>query len=395
MRWEAKPDDFDRNIYCLFGLPLDAMSMRQVLDRLHGAIEHRQHCFMSTPNLNFLITSLDNETFRDSVVNSDLSLADGMPLVMMARLLGIPIRRRIAGAGVFEALMAEQPDPSGPMSVFFFGGHDGVAEQACRNLRRLGGGGTCVGAYSPGFGSVEEMSGDDVIERINASGADFLVVSLGAGKGQAWIEHNRTRLTVPVMSHLGAVVNFAAGTIVRAPVWMQRRGAEWIWRIKEEPGLWRRYWRDGLELLVLAFGKFLPLFFWTRLHPDVWRGGGDARLETSGGQPRLVLRGTIKDPASSELRQQFRMAAETRENVIVDCAGASYLGPGAIGLLLMLRKQLNACERKLHFTGISPKLCKLFRLSGVEYLLDHDVSIAESWQRQCHEVSIKSFRRSP
>jgi len=90
-----------------------------------------------------------------------------------------------------------------------------------------------------------------VLQAINASQADFLVVALGAKKGQAWILHNLEHLQVPVVSHLGAVVNFVAGTVQRAPAAWQRAGLEWLWRIKEEPALFGRYWNDGLALFGL------------------------------------------------------------------------------------------------------------------------------------------------
>ena len=88
---------------------------------------------------------------------------------------------------------------------------------------------------------------------MNAARPDFLVVSLGAAKGQAWIMRNLHRLDVPLVSHLGAVVNFVAGEVRRAPRWMQRSGLEWAWRVKEEPALLRRYAGDALRLLPLAW----------------------------------------------------------------------------------------------------------------------------------------------
>ena len=130
--------------------------------------------------------------------------------------------------------------------MYSFGGPDGVAEAAWRQLRFESKGLTCVGYESPGFGSIDEMSTEGIIQRINTSKADVLVVSLGARKGQAWIERNRRRLDVPVISHLGAVLHFVAGTVKRAPAWMQRIGLEWLWRIRQEPRLWRRYLLDGL-----------------------------------------------------------------------------------------------------------------------------------------------------
>jgi N-acetylglucosaminyldiphosphoundecaprenol N-acetyl-beta-D-mannosaminyltransferase len=363
-------DDFERDVYCLFGLPFDAVDMAQALAYVRSAADRRSARFLSTPNLNFLIASQSDAAFRDSVVNSDLSVADGMPLVWMARLLRIPIRERVAGSGLFEGLMNGSAAYARPISVYFFGGPPGVAESACRKLNETKRGLCCVGALSPGFGTVEEMSGDDVIAGINASGADFLVVSLGARKGQAWIERNRSRLSVPVVSHLGAVVNFVAGTLRRAPVWMQRAGAEWLWRIKEEPLLWQRYWRDAVGLGALVFWKLLPQLFSSRLDPAARKGGGYARIEVGKDIFRLMLVGAIPDPLSPELRTLFRSVAQARQDVVVDCSEASFLGPGLLGLLLMLRKHQHAHSKSLRVTGASSRLRRRFRWNGVEYLID-------------------------
>jgi N-acetylglucosaminyldiphosphoundecaprenol N-acetyl-beta-D-mannosaminyltransferase len=222
--------DFYRDVYCILGLPFDAVSLDEAVDKVRVAAESKKRLFLSTPNLNFLITSQTDAAFRNSVIHSDLSVADGMPIVWLAQLLGVPIRERVAGASVFQALMLPARTATGPdektstVRVFFFGGPTGVAQAAHEKINRLaqldglqGCGVTSVGYASPGFGTVEDMSTPAIIQQINASQADFLVVALGAAKGQAWIEHNRAALTVPVLSHLGAVVNFVAGKIERAP----------------------------------------------------------------------------------------------------------------------------------------------------------------------------------
>src|SRR5262249_42595606 len=90
--------------------------------------------------------------------------------------------------------------------------------------------------------------------------------SLGAKKGQLWLHRNHSRVTIPVRAHLGAVLNFAAGTVKRAPFWLRACGLEWLWRIKEEPRLWRRYVHDGSVLLCLVFTHALPLAVLNRWH---------------------------------------------------------------------------------------------------------------------------------
>lgn len=168
--------DFQRNVFCLLGLPFDAVNMADTVQLVRHAAAHRIPCVLSTPNTDWVVNCLANSRFRDSALFSDLSLADGRPLVWIARLLDVPVRELVPGSTLFEQL---RENASGrQLSVFFFGGVEGAAEKACRRLRMENQGLTCVGFDAAGFGSVEDMSRDEVIQRINRSGADFLVVAL-------------------------------------------------------------------------------------------------------------------------------------------------------------------------------------------------------------------------
>lgn len=374
-----RPGDFDRDVYCIAGLPFDAVDMAAAVSRVRDAAAQRMPCFVSTPNLNFLIAARTDPALRESVLQSDLNLADGMPVIWLARWLGIPIRERVAGSSLFEAL---RTDVAARLSVYFFGGPDGVAEAACRMLDSEAGGLVSAGFQSPGFASVDALSGADRIDAINASGADFLVVSLGACKGQAWIMRNRARITVPVVSHLGAVVNFTAAAVQRAPVWMQRTGLEWLWRIKEEPALWRRYGRDGLGMIDLAVRRVLPYALWlrfSRLGPGAGRGGYALLLSEEEAAQRLEIQGTIPDPVPEDVRDALRKAIERGGPVVLDIGQAGYIGPGFFGLLLVLKKHLDTRDRVLRIVGLTERMRRLFRWNSVDYLLN-DAEYAEGAQ---------------
>ena len=359
--------DFSREVHCLLGLPFDAISMDGAEQRLRAAVTNRSPCFLSTPNLNFLIAAQSDIAFRNSVINSDLSIADGMPLVWIARLLGIPIQERVAGSALFDVLR----NSSGkPISVFFFGGPDGAAEAACQRLNLEGRGLSCVGFESPGFGSIEEMSNDSIIQRINASNADFLVVSLGAKKGQAWIEHNKSRITVPVYSHLGAVVNFVAGTVKRAPVWMQNTGLEWLWRIKEDPALWRRYYWDGLALLKLMVSCVFP-YAWLllRYKPD------ESQLMTAGvetaedGKSYVIRLGgvcTLRNLAP--LRECFNKAAQADKDVQLEMRGVTYVDSAFVGLVMLLHGHQVKYGRQLQLVLLPEHVRRIIKYCGAEFL---------------------------
>ena len=360
--------DFDRNVYCLLGLPFDAVDMASAIRCLRTAARDRTAYFIATPNVNFLVASLTDESFRDSVIQSDLSLMDGMPLVWIARLLRVPIRERLSGSTLLEELRA---DVSSQLAVFFFGGAKGVAEAACRRLHEESSGLSCAGFLAPGFVSVEEMSSNETIARINESQADFLVVSLGARKGLAWIERNREGLAVPVVSHLGAVINFIAGTVNRAPKWMQHTGLEWLWRIKEEPGLWRRYTSDARVLVFLLSTRVLPLAWYLWRHRPTKTDLECARVETEQDRGIHVLRlgGAWQAHNLGALRSALSAAAATAGDVRLDMAGVGYVDSAFLGLVLLLHGSLKRQKRRLYIVSIRKSVRKMFKYCLADNLL--------------------------
>ena len=335
----------ERRALSLLGLPIDVLTMDEAVQQVRDAVRLRRPLFLSTPNVNFLIGAQRDAGFRDSVLDSDLSLADGMPLVWMSRLLRTPLPERVTGAGLFERLCTEPPPGQVPIRVFFFGGPPGVAAAAGVALNARAGGLVCVGHASPGFGSVEEMSQSDLITRINASGADFVVVALGAAKGQAWIQHNRSRLDAPVISHLGAVVNFVAGAVCRAPEWIQRSGLEWLWRIKEEPALWRRYAKDARVLAGLMLGAVLPQ--WLLGLVPARRRWVSVSLMADGRALRLAIRGSIEGSVPEGVREAFTACRKASGAVTLDLRGLQAAGPEFQGLLQLFEKSLFEAGRRL------------------------------------------------
>jgi N-acetylglucosaminyldiphosphoundecaprenol N-acetyl-beta-D-mannosaminyltransferase len=334
----------DRRVVCLLGLPFDVLTLDETLREVRGAIVHRRPCWLSTPNLNFLIAARQDPDFRRTVLHSELSVADGMPIVWLARLMGLPLRERVAGSDVFEAL--HQGDAAHPVRAYFFGGPDGAAEAASRRINALGGGLRCVGFDSPGFGSLDSMSTDEVLQRINVAQPDFIVVSLGAKKGQAWIERNRGRLTAPVIGPLGAVVNFEAGTVRRAPPLWRRLGLEWLWRIVQEPALWRRYAADARALLPMLWGSVLPLW-WARLWRNRHESRLDAHLETlPEGHLTLRLSGVCTTATVPALRQACKDALALSRGLSLDLQGVEELDAEAIGLLLLVQAHQQRLGRR-------------------------------------------------
>lgn len=345
---------FDRPVVALLGLPIDAINMENAISRLEMARVRPTRCFMSTPNLNFAIQSQRDAHFRDSVCRSDLSLADGMPLVWLSMCMGLPIRKRLSGSSLFEILRQIQDKP---WRVFFLGGPRGVAQQACLSLGNVSTTMIPVGWIDPGFMDPKDMNRQDVVDCINEAEPDMLVVALGAQKGQSWICDHLAQLHVPVVSHLGAVVNFVAGTVTRAPIWVQKIGMEWLWRIKEEPYLWRRYWFDAVGLLRIGFQQVLPLILskWVRqLKVSCFGVRPSVALPSSGGSTfGLTLQGDCVGSTLQPVRDAFANAWHSGKDVQVNCSGITYFDAHFVALLLLLDTGLRDVGRHLSLNGVT------------------------------------------
>lgn len=351
-----------RNNKTIFGLPFNAINLNTAVSTVYRSIEEGKRLFLTTPNLNFAITALHDDAFYQSVVDSDLVVVDGMPLVWIAKLLGIPVSERVAGSDLFERLSSIPRENK--IRVFFFGGEAGVAECAAEKLNATSQGMVCCGFYDPGFVCVEDMSSPDIIDLINQASPDFLVVALGAKKGQAWIQHNRHQLNATVISHLGAVINFVAGSVKRAPEMWQKLGLEWCWRIVQEPGLWKRYFFDGLAVCRLLLTKVLPLAVydrWLKRQFNTTPASYSLRYECAGST--LYMQGMLGGDVMPDIRSQLALLVEqVSSDIVVDFSLVDYVDSAFLASLLLFQHQLNHKHFSIKLVKMPKPIRKLFHL---------------------------------
>ena len=362
----------NRPCWSLLGLPFDQVEPDQAVDIIDQAIKTKRKCFLSTPNLNFIVQSKSDESFYESVIYSDLVVADGMPVIWTAKLLGIPLQSRVAGSSLFETLQNKRRDK--PISVFFFGGQGNAAQQAAESLNRNSVGMIACGALNPGMGTVESMSDKAIIDQINAAEPDFLVVALGAKKGQQWIMKNREQLNVSVISHLGAVVNFVGDNVQRAPLRWQKMGLEWVWRILQEPLLWKRYLIDGLWFLRLMLTRVVPLATYQKILAKKASQGLSIKIinDVPGSNIEIVLSGSATIENSRLLKSTCRKILDQLEaspNISINCRKLDYIDSSALGTLMLLKANIKRRGGNFGLFGASPRINRLMRLHGVEEFL--------------------------
>jgi N-acetylglucosaminyldiphosphoundecaprenol N-acetyl-beta-D-mannosaminyltransferase len=210
-----------------------------------------------------------------------------------------------------------------------------------------------------------------IVERINAADAGFLLVALGAQKVQAWLFRNRHALNVPVVSHLGATLNFLAGRVKRAPAGFRKPGMEWLWRVKEEPHLATRYFADGVQLLWLGLTRVVPLGIWLRWHgaarspegPGVWLDADQTA------QSRIIIAGAARDGHLHAVRVVFRSAAAAGQGIVLDVQGLQFFGMGFAGQVLMLEKAVLQQNLSLSIVGATPSLARALKWCGLGHLM--------------------------
>jgi N-acetylglucosaminyldiphosphoundecaprenol N-acetyl-beta-D-mannosaminyltransferase len=360
--------DFSRSAYCVQGLICDVVTMQQATQRIVASIKEGRRCNIATPNANFLRMIQSDPDFRDAVLASDLSVIDGMPLVWFARALGIAAAHRICGSDLFDALMRRRSER---ISAFFFGATDDIGRCVRERLDESTSGVRCAGAYSPGFGTVESMSDPGIFDIINQASPDLLVVSVGARKGLLWLNRNEHMLSSPVICNLGATVHFVAGSVKRAPVFFQRHGLEWLWRIKEEPALWRRYALDLTTLTSVLVGQILPYLVKRALHKPSAARPSVPRLQHYHDETAEVLKfsGAWTEDNLAPARSGLAAAIQRASNLVLDFEGVTFVDAAFLGLVLVAYGYQRRMQRGFFLRASSRRVKSMMRLHGCGFLL--------------------------
>lgn len=211
-----------------------------------------------TPNVDHLVKLQKDEDFYKVYQQADWVVCDSKILYLMSKLLKEPLPEAIPGSSFFTAYyMYHKDDPN--CKIFLLGAAEGIAEKARRNINKKVGREIVVGAHSPSYGfEKNEKECEELVKIVNDSGANVLLVGVGAPKQEKWIMKYRDRMpNIDVFMALGATIDFEAGTLKRAPEIWQKCGMEWLYRALKEPKrLFKRYFVDDMQFFYY-FGKQL------------------------------------------------------------------------------------------------------------------------------------------
>jgi N-acetylglucosaminyldiphosphoundecaprenol N-acetyl-beta-D-mannosaminyltransferase len=297
-----------------------------------------------------------------------LVLCDGTPLVWASRLLGNRLPERVAGSDLAPVLLKVAAEKQ--YRVFLLGATPDSVEQAASNLRRDHPSLLLAGYYSPPFSDLLAMDHKEIKRRVREARPDLLFVAFGCPKAEKWMAMHYRDLNVPVVAGVGATIDFLAGRVKRAPLWMQRAGMEWMFRLACEPRrLFRRYMKD-----LCVFG---------------WRIAAQWFLLQW--LPRLS-RWSAKMPAG----QWWDATRCVGRHCIVDLSGVRFIDSTEVGVILNLQKKLHAAGRQFVLASVSRGVRRAMALM---HLKDHfdiaqDVAAAERLigERTLEETAMVTLR---
>jgi N-acetylglucosaminyldiphosphoundecaprenol N-acetyl-beta-D-mannosaminyltransferase len=228
-----------RRRVAVLGVPIDAVRWDEALGRVARWADARESRVICICNVHSVVTASRDTAFRGVVEACDMATPDGAPVAWMLRRMGVRRQPRVNGPDLMWRSCGEAV--AAGRAIYLYGGSQRTLDLLCERLREAYPNLEIAGAVSPPFRQLTADEDAAEVRRINASGAGVLFVGLGCPKQEHWMQDHRDRVHA-VMIGVGAAFDYHAGTLPRAPAWMQRFGLEWVHRLAHEPRrLWRRY----------------------------------------------------------------------------------------------------------------------------------------------------------
>jgi N-acetylglucosaminyldiphosphoundecaprenol N-acetyl-beta-D-mannosaminyltransferase len=242
----------------VLGVGVSAISTPDALAAIETWIEEKTPNYVCITGVHGIMESQSDARLRDIHNRAGMVTPDGMPLVWLGHLKGLSGVERVYGPDLLLEVAGLSLRKG--YRHFLYGGGEGVAERLAERLGRRFPGLQVAGTYTPPFRPLTPAEDDEIVRRINASGADIVWVGLSTPKQEYWMAGHLGRLDAPVMVGVGAAFDFHAGLKRQAPRWMQRSGLEWTFRLASEPRrLAGRYLKNNPRFVVRAAAQHAGL----------------------------------------------------------------------------------------------------------------------------------------
>ena len=237
----------------VLGCPVTKLGLEDFVSVAEEFIRSGKPHYVAVVNVAKVVKMRSDKELEESIHSAHLIGADGIPLVWASRLLGNPLPGRVNGTDLMFRLL-EKANEKG-YRIFFFGASEGVLQRVLKEVRTEYPG-VKISGFHHGYFTPEEESG--IVSKIRTAHADILFIAFGTPKKELWVKQYLSAMDVPVVHGVGGSFDVLAGVIPRAPLWMQRNGMEWLFRLMQEPRrMWRRYLVTNVIFTILLLKEYL------------------------------------------------------------------------------------------------------------------------------------------
>ncbi len=216
----------------ILDIPVDNVTMEEAVERFKLLLGEQGIHTIYTPNAEIMMAAQRDPELKKILSEADLLLPDGAGVVLASKIMRCPLKERVAGYDF--TLNCFRLSNQMNISFYFFGGKPGVAEEAVSKTKTSNPNIRIAGVRNGYFSEDEE---EGIIEQINASNPDVLLVALGAPRQEKWIYKNKHKLNAKICIGVGGTFDGLAGKAKRAPAFFREHGLEWLYRLYKEP--WR------------------------------------------------------------------------------------------------------------------------------------------------------------
>jgi len=359
----------------IMGVPFDNVSKTQTLALIRRMVESRSPHYIATANVDFLVRAQTDADLRRILLDAHLVLCDGTPLVWASRLLGNPLPERVAGSDIVPLMLGLAAERG--YRVFLLGAAEEVNRKAAENIQKEHPNLVIAGRYSPPAAPLEEMNNSEIRRQIRAARPDIVLVAFGCPKQEKWISMNYRDLGVPVCVGVGATIDFLAGAVRRAPLWMQQRGLEWTWRMLMEPRRLSARYAKGM----FVFGRGMLRQLWSTTSAP-----SEGPCEPAWSMPcehdtqMIVLPARLDAAAVDESRASWEMRL-IGSRLIVDLSATVFADSTGIGFLIRLRRMAREAGVKFALANVAPSIRRTIELMKLGSAFPMGASVEEAIAR--------------
>ena len=333
----------------ILGIPFHNVSFDEAVAWALQRIRSRQPGYIATANMDFVMQSWRDPELQRILLEADLVVADGIPIVWLSALLGPRLKARVTGSDLVP-LLAQMARDEG-FSIYNLGGAAGVPEKAAAALVRRFPGLRLAGCYSPPWAPLLEMDHATILAKLQAANPDLLLVAFGAPKQEKWVSLHVRQWKVPLAIGVGGSLDFLAGVQKRAPRIVQRLAMEWFWRMcSDPPRLVGRYLRNIAFFFQALFR--LQLIFWQKDHPQPGIEPHSPLHSMAQVEPFVPL----TDAAQAEAFCARIAERPADRPVVLDLAGRPWLSSLEQGALLRLTTRLRRRQQPCILAGAGSRV---------------------------------------